>query len=566
MGSIRFRSHNRGTGSTSKGGKFFLILFGLIWTAFSCVFVVLGVKSTFSDIERSSWPKVPCEVEHFEVKSTRGLDPAFQPAIQYSYRWEGSEYKGTKIWQDKEGEDDYHDLAELIDQAHDRKLTECYINPENPAEAVIHPVNDTEWGGIVFAVFGGFFVLIGLGLLTMGIKSFSKKDKPLSSKKKGAGGKLLLIPFFGIFGLAGFAVLLFFVVPMWQKYFEAQSWEEKTATVIWSQVRTHRGDDNDTYSADIFYKYKHDGRLYKSNSVGLMGGSSSGRSSKQDKVNDHPRGKQITCFVNPDNPHDALLEREMGWWAAFTLFPLPFIAVGVGGLVFGLKKKKEALSAAAKPRSTRSGTTSLRSKNRKEFSPRKKRIGWIFGALLIAAFWNGATSILLLQVIETWQKDDPNWFLTLFATPFVLVGIGMILHFFYRILACFNAAPTLTLFPAEITVGESVQLKWKTLSGEHKLSHFAIYLVGEEEAKYRRGTNSVTDISIFYEQALIDTKDPRKVRRGEAEIVLPSDTMPSWKSTNNAIKWSLRVRGEISLWPDIKDNYEVTVLPANSQH
>jgi len=115
-------------------------------------------------------------------------------------------------------------------------------------------------------------------------------------------------------------------------------------------------------------------------------------------------------------------------------------------------------------------------------------------------------------------------------------------------------------------VGESVQLKWKTLSGEHKLSHFAIYLVGEEEAKYRRGTNSVTDISIFYEQALIDTKDPRKVRRGEAEIVLPSDTMPSWKSTNNAIKWSLRVRGEISLWPDIKDNYEVTVLPANSQH
>ena len=59
MGSIRFRSHNRGTGGTSKGGKFFLILFGLIWTAFSCVFVVLGVKSTFSDIERSSWPKVP---------------------------------------------------------------------------------------------------------------------------------------------------------------------------------------------------------------------------------------------------------------------------------------------------------------------------------------------------------------------------------------------------------------------------------------------------------------------------------------------------------------------------
>ena len=433
---------------------------------------------------------------------------------------------------------------------------------------MIYPTSDSGWGGIIFAIFGGCFVLVGLGLLTMGIKSFSKKDKALSSKKKEEGGNLLMIPFFSIFGLAGFAVLIFFVMPMWQKYFAAQAWEETKATVVWSQVRTHDGDDGDTYSADIFYKYNYAGRVYRSNNVGLMGGSSSGRGGKQDKVNDHPRGKQITCYVNPDNPHDTLLERKMGWWAAFSLFPLPFIAIGVGGLIFGLKKKKKkALSAGAKLRKSkpRSGSSPYRSSHRKQFSPRGKRIGWIFGALFIAAFWNGIVSVFLSQVIPTWQKGEPDWFLTLFLTPFVLIGIGMILHVFYRILACFNAAPILTLTPAEIALGQATQLKWKTLSGEHKLSHFAIYLVGEEEARYRRGTDTVTDTSIFYEQALIDTKDPRQVRRGEAEILLPTDLMPSWKSSNNAIKWSLRVRGEISFWPDIKDNYEVTVLPADTQ-
>ena len=405
-------------------------------------------------------------------------------------------------------------------------------------------------------------------MLTMGFKSFRKKDKALSSKKKEKVGNLIMIPFFGIFGLAGFAVLIFFVIPMWTKYFDAQSWQSKTATVVWSKVRTHDGDDGDTYSADIFYKYNYGERVYKSNNVDLMGGSSSGRGGKQDKVKAHPPGKQITCFVNPDNPHDALLEREMGWWAAFSLFPLPFIVVGVGGLIWGLKKKKKALSARAKLRKSKSrpDTSAYRSSHRKEFSPRGKRIGWIFGVLFIAAFWNGIVSVFLCQLIPTWQKGEPDWFLTLFLTPFVAVGIGMILHVFYRILACFNAAPILTLAPAEITLGQATQLKWKTLSGEHKLSHFAIYLVGEEEARYRRGTDTVTDTSIFYEQALIDTKDPRKVRRGEAEIVLPSDTMPSWKSSNNAIKWSLRVRGEISFWPDIKDNYEVTVLPTDTQN
>lgn len=569
MGAIQFRSYNKGKGGSSTGGKFFLIIFGLVWTAFSSIFVVLGVKSALSDAERSSWPTAACEVERFKIKSKRGLDPSFQPAIKYSYSWKDTEYTGTKVWRDKEGEDDYHDLSELIDLAHDGKITECHINPENPSEAVIYPTDDSSWSGVIFAIFGGCFVLVGLGLLTMGIKSFSKKDKALSSKKKGEGGKLLMIPFFSIFGLAGFAVLFFFVLPMWQKYFDAKAWEETSATVVWSQVRTHDGDDGATYSADIFYKYKHGGRVYKSNNVGLMGGSSSGRSGKQDKVNEYPRGKQITCFVNPDNPHDSLLEREMGWWAAFSLFPLPFIAIGVGGLIFGLKKnKKKSLSANAKLRepSKHSGASPFRSSHRKQFNPRGKRIGWIFGALLIAAFWNGIISVFLFQAIPTWQKGDPDWFLTLFLTPFVLIGIGMILHVFYRILACFNAAPVLTLEPAEITLGQATQLKWKTLSGEHKLSHFGIYLVGEEEAKYRRGTDTVTDTSIFYEQPLIDTKDPRKVRRGETEILLNSDLMPSWESSNNAIKWSLRVRGEISLWPDIKDNYEVVVLPTNSQH
>lgn len=568
MGTFRFRSHKKGSGSngSSIGGKIFLIIFGLVWTTFSSLFVVFGIYLAFSDTDRVTWPTTPCEVQHFEVQTKLGLDPAFQPVIKYSYSWKSVEYTGTKIWQNKKGENEYRDLADLLDLTHDCKINECYVNPAKPSEAVIYPTSDSIWGGIGFAIFGGCFVLVGIGLVTMGIKYSYKKDKTLSSKKKeeeGAG--LFLSSFLGIFGLAGLAVLIFFVIPMWTKYFEAQSWEPTTATVVWSKVSTH---DSDTYSADIFYKYNHSGRLYKSNSVGLMGGSSSGRSGKQDKVNDHPRGKQITCFVNPDNPHDALLERDMGWWAAFSLFPLPFIAVGLVGLVgliFDLKKKKnEPLSSATKPRSNHSGLAHEPS-YRKEFKPLKKRIDWIFGSILTAAFWNGIISVFLFQVIEAWQKGDPDWFLTLFLIPFVFVGMGMILNIFYRLIACFNAAPILTISPAEITLSETTQLKWKTLSGEQKLKHFTIYLVGEEAAERERGKGTVTDISIFYEQALIDTKDPRKIRRGEAEISLPTDTMHTWESDSNAIQWSLRVRAKISFWPDIKDNYDVTVLPVKLQ-
>ena len=51
-------------------------------------------------------------------------------------------------------------------------------------------------------------------------------------------------------------------------------------------------------------------------------------------VKAHPAGKQTVCFVNPANPAEAVLNRgassEM-WWG---LFPIPFVLIGVFGLLF----------------------------------------------------------------------------------------------------------------------------------------------------------------------------------------------------------------------------------------
>ena len=134
----------------------------------------------------------------------------------------------------------------------------------------------------------------------------------------------------------------------------------------------------------------------------------------------------------------------------------------------------------------------------------------------------------------------------------------------HRLLALFNPSSTLTLIPGEITLGESARLKWNSSGSAHRFQHFAIYLVGEEEARYRRGTDTVTETETFYEEALIDTQDPRKCTTGSAQIELPShtaDLVPTWKANNNRIRWSIHVKGDIAFWPDVSDKYEVTVLP-----
>ncbi|NWK55107.1 DUF3592 domain-containing protein [Verrucomicrobiaceae bacterium N1E253] len=554
------------------------LVFGLIWTAFSSIFVVVGLVSTYQAVHRSTWPAVDCELTRFEVKSDPKLDPAFQPQVEFTYEWEGQSYQGDKVWVSQKGEDDYEDLGELIEQYRRGDLSRCYVNPDQPGEAVLLAESDDLWGGLVFALFGGGFVAIGIGIMFSSRWMKKQENAPLSSKSSGEEGapNVILVPFFLLFGLAGLGVLLFVVLPQGMKYQDARGWDETPAVVEWSRVQSHSSDDGTTYSVDIFYRYQYQEKEYKSNTVDIFSGSSSGRSGKQEKVNQHPAGKEIVCYVNPEKPWQALLHRDLGWWALFALFPLPFLAVGFGGLWWLYKKRAKASVELSSSDALGRRTSSLRHEagvrdafhgggsssvsGEKTFSPSGSRVKGLLGILFFALFWNGIVSVFVTIAVKGWLAGNPEWFLMVFLIPFVLVGLGTMVFSMYSFLALFNPSPRITLKPGALTLGGSATLRWRIPSKAQRLKQFRLYLVGEEEAQYRRGTNTVTDTEVFFEQLLFETADPRQASRGELQCVVPVNTMPSWKSQHHEIKWSLVVKGDIALWPDINDTYALEVV------
>ena len=546
-----------------------LLIFGIVWTAFSSIFAVIGIKLCYDGYHRSGWPKTECTVTHFRVSTDQKNDPAFQPKVKYTYEWEGVTHTGDRVWANSKGEDKYEDLAELVEQYRNRELTTCHVNPDAPEESVLIPASSDIWGGVIFAIFGIGFMCIGIGMVASSRRQKKNEHSALSSKKgESDAPPVILIPFFSIFALAGLGVLIFVVVPQWIKYHDAKGWTETPATVIWSRVESRSDGDGTTHSANIFYRYTFEGKQYSSNTLGLLSSSSSGRAGKLEKVNAHPRDKKISCYVNPEKPWQALLERDLGWWALFALFPLPFIAIGVGGLWWLLrnrskKRKKHSSSINHKNRDI---TKKDDMAGKLKLKPGGKRISWLFGSIALALFWNGITSVFVWQAIQSWQGGNPDWFLTIFITPFVLIGIGFITHIFYRLLAVLNPSTTLTLAPGELTLDEPAKLTWITSGNRLRFSNFAIYLVGEEEAQFRRGTDTVTETEVFYELALIETLDPRDSLSGSASINLPANTldlMPSWKSSNNRIRWSIHVKAKISAWPDVLDKYDITVNPVD---
>lgn len=556
------RIRSRSSTSVAATGKGCGIVFGVIWTLFSSIFVVVGLGLFWKSEKVRGWEEVPCEIERFEILDDPDADPPFTVDLVFRFRSDGSWREGTRLRNEEgSGDGDFDDLARLRAELISQEAT-CRVNPDDPTDAVLTAGGEGTWGGLFFAAFGGFFVLVGVGLILGALRSGKASKAKSSSSEDGEMGGLLGFGFFGIFAAAGVGMFFGLIVPKGIDYFAMKGWVETPAEVLWSRVRSHSDDDGTTYSADVFYRYRFEGRDYRSNRRGVMGGSSSGRASKQRFVDAHPAGASIVCYVDPDDPNRAVLERRLGWWALFALFPLPFAAIGLGGLWWmfvGRKRKarKAGTRSTGKVIDSESGEDELVTKG----GSVGRRLLGLLGAILLAAFWNGIVSVFVWQAQKEWQRGGSPWFLTIFLIPFVLIGIGLIIHIFYRFFAIFSPRYAVSIGNRHLTPGAGTTVSWRREGGGGEPRRLSWWLVGREEATYRRGTDTRTDTAIFFERSLFDTQTRLMMPKGEVELSLPADAVPSFRGRHNKVRWFLLLHADVPGRPDVRDEYEVDVKP-----
>jgi hypothetical protein len=141
------------------------------------------------------------------------------------------------------------------------------------------------------------------------------------------------------------------------------------------------------------------------------------------------------------------------------------------------------------------------------------------------------------------------------------VGVGLVVGAFYALLALFNPRCALTLGRGDLALGETAELRWEFTGRFDRIHRLVLRVEGREEATYRRGTSTYTDKNVFYALDLVDTLRPAEIRSGTARFTVPADTMHSLSAGNNRIVWGLVVHGHIHGWPDVKDEYALTVGP-----
>ncbi len=544
--------------------------FGIFWTAFSSIFLVIGLWAMSGSISAIGWKEIPCTIERFEIVQGTKDRGDFRADLLYRYELDGRTYTGSRLWENKEESHDYEDFAEIREPlltGPEGPLASpagvsatCRVNPSDPGDSSLAGAGPGQLlFGLAFAAFGAFFVMIGLAI------TFAKpRDKQPRSGGQEPGGTALAVIFFLIFGLAGLGIFAGLVVPKALDWVAMRSWQATPAEVLHSRVRSHSGDDGTTYSVDLFYRYTVGNREYRSNRYGLVGGSSSGRKGKQAVVAAHPRGSTLTVFVDPAKPWRAVVKRDPGWAALLALFPLPFMAIGFGGLwwLFRKRGKKEPVSGprpAAAVRRIGDKPMAAGEWTRLRTVP---LAGFVI-MLVFALFWNGFIAFALRDNLQEFGRGGGGaWgggVFSLFLIPFVLVGLGLLAALGYMFFALFGPVFELSIDEASLLPGGTASVRWRRAGGRGQPRSFILILVGREEATYRNGSSSSTAKSVFHEQVIFETTVPAATERGHATVAIPPDAVPGFEGTHNRIRWLLCIRADIPRLPDVNAERAITV-------
>lgn len=243
-----------------------------------------------------------------------------------------------------------------------------------------------------------------------------------SSRSTGLGClALFALPFAGVGLFMGF-------LTMWSivDWYSMRSWVPVDAELVAVDLESSSGSDSTTYEVTASYRYAYGGRQYTGSRVGLHTGSDSIGDYQRDTYRELAarRGETVVCFVDPDEPSRAVLDRELRFerLGFYLLFVILFGGAGFGlmaGGVYGARKAKreEALKALHPDEpwlhDEEWQTGRIRSSTKARF----------IASAIFAAVWN-----LISMPLVVFMRDeilDPDNRLALVALSFPAVGIGL---------------------------------------------------------------------------------------------------------------------------------------------
>jgi Protein of unknown function (DUF3592) len=396
------------------------------------------------------------------------------------------------------------------------------------------------------------------------------------TKKSSAVAMAGMIGFFALLSIVigGFGSYSMLIRPV-ASIVAARSWVPTPCTIITSVVTDHRvSEGNRTYSLEVKYSYRFAGKPHDCDRYDFSPDSSGSSGWRNEIVDSLPPGRVTTCYVDPRDPSRAVIDRDPSLGLLLGLFPLVFFVAGlstVGGAgwwyLTGRHQGREmllpvgqalarALARCDNPVAPSTDSAPLLLK------PEISRRSEILRLLFATVFWNGLLSVFVFTVWTSTDGNGPDlspWIVWAFLTPFLAVGVLLVVQLGLRVLGLFNPQPVLTLDRACVPLGGKARLAWSLEGRWESVESLSIHLKGSEKPTDSEGSSGVE--RVFHDEIVLERKLPDAVAAGACELVIPSNSMHSFSSKRGSIVWKAAVLARIAWWPSVRANFPIRVTP-----
>ena len=553
-----------GTSSESRSGcagKGFGTIFFGVFFLMGALFTVLIVGEAWKQMAPWWWPATDCTILSSSVGETGNDNSPYRAVVRYRYEVDGHLHESDRLFRSDEGTPSFDTARDRAARYPAGASATCRVGSNHPALAVLE--RRIPW--MVFVIFFPLiFVAIGGGGLWATWIGFKSKEEgavqSISQSASTGRGHKFMIGFGLLFVVIGGAVFIPMTLLPSIRIAVSMTWEATPCTIVSTDMRSWSTDDGTSYRADVLYLYSAAGKEWRSNRIDYFSFLTTGYADARAVLDRHPEGSSTTCWIDPGNPNRSVLERQFRPKHLFGLIPLVFVIAGAAIANHGRKKlrsRRPPEGIAVEEDFSADGPVVLK--------PQAGPVGKLAGAIFFAIFWNGIVSVFVWQAWKSWERGSPDWFLTVFLIPFVLVGLAVIGAVGHFLLALANPRPRFTLSPGRPRLGNELRLEWGFKGRTGRLDNLRIILEGREEATYQRGTDTITEHEVFATFNLLDTKNDWEMSQGAVELLIPAETMHSFEADSNKVFWEIKVEGEIAQWPDVDQNFPIRIDPMRIQ-
>jgi hypothetical protein len=195
--------------------------------------------------------------------------------------------------------------------------------------------------------------------------------------------------------------------------------------------------------------------------------------------------------------------------------------------------------------------------------------GWrLLATTLFTLAWNGVACVLAVWTVQGHLARQPDWFLTAFFLPFLAVGVWSIRYLLMQIwLHTGMGLTTVEISDCPLVPGRTYRVAIAQ-HGHITVKSLELWLVCEEEATYRQGTDIRTEVRRVFEQQLWSHRDfriePSEPFQATAPLPIPATAMHSFHAAHNSVNWKLAVRGEVAHWPPFERGFSIVVYPGEA--